>query len=157
MPTREAKSISARPIIIIESTYLVPAGSKIQTIDEVNRPACASSRISNTTTVRSARRTAPKASVDEVPSVDLMTEMAAKGRGRCLRAVARLVRRPVAEAAGRARAAGPFPADRHLRRGAEGPARCAQDRDRLLEDAKKSALVRRALDAAGFSDAEVAP
>ena len=27
----------------IESTYLVPAGSTIQSIDEVNRPACASS------------------------------------------------------------------------------------------------------------------
>jgi polar amino acid transport system substrate-binding protein len=66
---------------IIESTYLVPAGSKIQTIDEVNRNGVRIIAISNTTTGRSARRTAPNATVEEVPSVDLMTEMAGKGDG----------------------------------------------------------------------------
>ena len=65
----------------ISSTYLVPAGSTIKTIDEVNRPGVRIVGISNTTTVRSARRTAPNASVEEVPSVDLMTEMAASGKG----------------------------------------------------------------------------
>ena len=64
----------------IESTYLVPAGSTIRTIDEVNRPGRRIVAISNTTTARSARRTAPQASVEEVPSVDQMTEMARRGR-----------------------------------------------------------------------------
>src|SRR4029078_2817491 len=40
----------------IESTYLVPAGSAISTIDEVNRPGRRIVAISNTTTARSARR-----------------------------------------------------------------------------------------------------
>ena len=44
---------------VIESTYLVPAGSKIQTIDEVNRSGVRIVAISNTTTGRSARRTTP--------------------------------------------------------------------------------------------------
>ncbi len=47
----------------------------------------------------------------------------ANGAGRRLRAVARLVRRPAAETAGRARAARAFPADRHRGGGAEGPRR----------------------------------
>src|SRR5690242_2406310 len=65
----------------IESTYLVPAGSSIKSIDEVNRPGRRIVAISNTTTARSARRTAPAASVEEVPSVDQMTEMAKQGQG----------------------------------------------------------------------------
>jgi polar amino acid transport system substrate-binding protein len=65
----------------IESTYLVPAGSTIKSIDEVNRPGRRIIAISNTTTARSARRTAPNASVEEVPSVDRLTEMARQGQG----------------------------------------------------------------------------
>ena len=66
---------------LIESTYLVPAGSTIKSIDEVNRSGRRIVAISNTTTARSARRTAPNASVEEVPSVDQMTEMARQGQG----------------------------------------------------------------------------
>src|SRR3974390_3331382 len=66
---------------LIESTYLVPAGSTIKSIEEVNRPGRRIVAISNTTTARSARRTAPQASVEEVPSVDQMTEMARHGQG----------------------------------------------------------------------------
>src|SRR5215475_1837556 len=65
----------------IESTYLVPVGSTIKSIDEVNRPGRRIVVISNTTTARSARRTAPNASVEEVASVDQMTEMAQQGQG----------------------------------------------------------------------------
>src|SRR5215472_11558400 len=66
---------------LIESTYLVPAGSTIKTIAEVNQPGRKIVAISNTTTARSARRTAPNATVEEVPSVDKMTEMARHGQG----------------------------------------------------------------------------
>ena len=79
--TREGKVDFGPAYYLIESTYLVPAGSKIQSIDEVNRTGVRIVGISNTTTVRSARRTAPNASVEEVPSVDLMTTMAAAGDG----------------------------------------------------------------------------
>jgi len=69
--------------------------------------------ISNTTTVRSARRTAPNASVEEVPSVDLMTTMAAAGDGDAFAlshdSFGGLCR------SCRARACcGPFPADRYF-------------------------------------------
>jgi len=66
---------------IIESTYLVPAGSRIQTIDEVNRNGVRIVAIANTTTGRSAHRTAPLANFEEVAGVDLMVERARKGEG----------------------------------------------------------------------------
>ena len=57
-----AKKVDFGPAyFVIDSTYLVPAGSTIQTIDEVNRPGVRIVAIANTTTVRSARRTAPLA------------------------------------------------------------------------------------------------
>lgn len=77
-----AKKVDFGPAYyFISSTYLVPAGSTIQTIEEVNRPGVRVVGISNTTTVRSARRTAPKASVEEVPSVERLTTMAANADG----------------------------------------------------------------------------
>src|SRR5439155_50174 len=77
-----AKRVDFGPVYyLIESTYLVPAGSSIKTIDEVNRPGRRIVAISNTTTARSARRTAPNASVEEVASIDQLTEMARQGQG----------------------------------------------------------------------------
>ena len=64
----------------IASTYLVPAGPTIKILMRSIGPAVASS-LFPTTTARSARRTAPNATVEEVPSVDQMTEMASKGQG----------------------------------------------------------------------------
>ena len=50
-----AKKVDFGPAYyFISSTYLVPAGSKIQSIDEVNRPGVRIVAISNTTTARSA-------------------------------------------------------------------------------------------------------
>ena len=48
---------------------------------EVNRAGVRIIAISNTTTSRSAARTAPQATVAEVPSVDEMTALAQKGEG----------------------------------------------------------------------------
>ena len=77
-----AKKVDFGPAyFFIESTYLVPAGSAIQSIDEVNRPGLRIVAIANTTTGRSARRTAPQAEFFEVPSVDKMTEMARNREG----------------------------------------------------------------------------
>ena len=77
-----AKKVDFGPAYyFMSSTYLVPAGSTIKSIDEVNRAGVRVVGISNTTTVRSARRTAPNASVEEVPSVELLTAMAAEGEG----------------------------------------------------------------------------
>ena len=155
--TREGKVDFGPAYYIIGSTYLVPAGSKIQSIDEVNRPGVRIVAISNTTTARSARRTAPNASVEEVPSVDLMTEMAAKGQGDAFALSHDSFAGLLPKLPGARVLAGNFQQTGIAVAVPKGRAAALKLATGLIEDAKKSGLVRRALDAAGFEDAEVAP
>ena len=154
---REAKVDFGPAYYFISSTYLVPAGSTIRSIDEVNRPGVRIVAISNTTTARSARRTAPNAAVEEVPSVDLMTEMAATARGDAFALsqdsfIGLLPKLPGARVLrGHFQQTGIAIA---VPKGRPAAHRLASE---LLENAKRSGLVRRALDAAGFTDGEVAP
>jgi polar amino acid transport system substrate-binding protein len=141
----------------IESTYLVPAGSTLRSIADVDRPGLRIVAISNTTTARAARRTAPKAVVEEVPSVEQMTEMARAGRGDAFA----LSHDSFAGLLPKLPGARVLPG--HFQRTGIGiavpkgrPAALAIVSG-LLDDAKRSGLVRRALDAAGFADAAVAP
>lgn len=153
-----AKKVAFGPAYyLIESTYLVPAGSKIHSIDEVNRPGVRIVAIANTTTMRSARRTAPLASVEEVAGVDLMTEMARKGEGDAFALshdsfVGLLPALPGARVLpGNFQQVGIGVAVPPGRPAALAAASA------LLQEAKSSGLVRRALDAAGFTGAAVAP
>jgi polar amino acid transport system substrate-binding protein len=155
--TREKLVAFGPAYYLIGSTYLVPAASTIRSIDEVNRPGVRIVAISNTTTARSARRTAPQASVEEVPSVDRMTEMARTGQGDAFALshdsfVGLLPKLPGARVlSGNFQETGVCVAAPKERPAALGIVSA------LLEDAKRSGVVRRAFDAAGFKDAEVAP
>ncbi len=153
-----AKKVAFGPAYYyLESTYLVPAGSKIYNIDEVNRPGVRIVAIANTTTMRSARRTAPSAQVVEVPSVDEMTELVRTGKGDAFALshdsfAGLLPKLPGARVLpGHFQQVGIAVAVPKERPGA---LRLVSE---LLADVKMSGLVRRALDAAGFKDAAVAP
>ncbi|HEU4659946.1 MAG TPA: transporter substrate-binding domain-containing protein [Pseudolabrys sp.] len=141
----------------IESTYLVPAGSTIQSIEEVNRPGVRIVAIANTTTMRSARRTAPNATVEEVASVDLMTEKALKRDGDAFALSHDSFAGLLPKLPGARVLSGNFQQTGICIAVPKGrPAALALASD-FLERAKKSGLVRRAFDAAGFPDAQVAP
>jgi polar amino acid transport system substrate-binding protein len=155
--TREGKVDFGPAYYFISSTYLVPAGSKIQSIDEVNRPGVRIVAISNTTTARSARRTAPHASVEEVPSVDQMTAMAAAGQGGAFALSHDSFAGLLPKLPGARVLPGHFQQTGIAVAVPKGRPAALKLASGLLEDAKKSGLVRRALDAAGFKDAEVAP
>jgi polar amino acid transport system substrate-binding protein len=153
-----AKRVAFGPAYyFIESTYLVPAGSAIHSIAEVDRPGVRIVAISNTTTARSARRTAPNAVVEEVPSVEQMTEMARSGRGDAFALshdsfAGLLPKLPGARVLpGNFQRTGVGVA---VPKGRPEALKIASD---MLDAAKQSGLVRRALDAAGFADAAVAP
>jgi polar amino acid transport system substrate-binding protein len=156
-PAREAKVDFGPAYYFISSTYLVPAGSKIQTIDEVNRPGVRIVAISNTTTARSARRTAPNALVEEVPSVDLMTEMARKGQGDAFALSHDSFAGLLPKLPGARVLPGHFQQTGISVAVPKGRPAALKLASALMENAKKSGAVRRALDAAGFTDAEVAP
>ena len=152
-----AKRVDFGPAyFIIGSTYLVPAGSKIQSIDEVNRPGVRIVGISNTTTVRSARRTAPNASVQEVPSVDLMTQMASKGEGDAFALSHDSFAGLLPKLPGARVLPGNFQQTGIAVAVPKGRGAALSVATELLQDAKRSGVVRRALDATGFKDAEVA-
>src|SRR5579864_5830171 len=152
-PTREGKVDFGPAYYFISSTYLVPAGSKIKSIDEVNRPGVRVVGISNTTTVRSARRTAPNASVEEVPSVDLMTEMAATGQGDAFALSHDSFAGLLPKLPGARVLSGNFQQTGIAVAVPKGRPVALKIASELLEVAKSSGLVRRALDAAGFPDA----
>jgi polar amino acid transport system substrate-binding protein len=155
--TREGKVDFGPAYYLISSTYLVPAGSKIQSIDEVNRPGVRIIGISNTTTVRSARRTAPLATAEEVASVDLMTEMAAAGKGDAFALSHDSFAGLLPKLPGARVLPGHFQQTGISVAVPKGRPAALKIASALMEDAKKSGVVRRALDAAGFKDAEVAP
>ena len=142
---------------LIESTYLVPAGSPIKSIDEVNRPGRRIVAISNTTTARSARRTAPNASVEEVPSVDQMTEMARQGQGDAFALSHDSFAGLLPKLPGARVLPGNFQQTGIAVAVPKGRPVALKIASELLEVAKTSGLGRRALDAAGFPDAVVAP
>jgi polar amino acid transport system substrate-binding protein len=141
----------------IESTYLVPAGSAIKGIDEVNRPGRRIIAISNTTTARSARRTAPNASVEEVPSVDRLTEMARQGQGDAFALSHDSFAGLLPKLPGARVLPGNFQQTGIAVAVPKGRPVALRIVTELLALAKTSGLVRRALDAAGFPEASVAP
>jgi polar amino acid transport system substrate-binding protein len=155
--TRETLVDFGPAYYLIASTYLVPAGSAIQSIDEVNRPGVRIVAISNTTTGRSARRTAPNASVEDVPSVDQMTEMARTGQGDAFALSHDSFAGLLPKLPGARVLAGSFQQTGISVAVPKGRAAALTIASALLEDAKRTGVVRRALDAAGFTDAEVAP
>jgi polar amino acid transport system substrate-binding protein len=153
-----AKKVDFGPAYyFISSTYLVPAGSTIQSIEEVNRPGVRVVGISNTTTVRSARRTAPNAAVQEVPSVELMTEMARTGQGDAFALSHDSFAGLLPKLPGARVLPGHFQQTGIAVAVPKGRPAALKLASGLMEDAKTSGLVRRALDAAGFRDAKVAP
>ena len=153
-----AKKVDFGPAyFIIESSYLVPAGSAIRSIEQVNRPGVRIVGIFNTTTARSAKRTAPLATVEEVSTVDEMTERARSGQGDAFALshdafIGLLPGLPGARVLpGCFQSVGVAVAVPKERPGALAVASA------FIERAKASGIVRRALDQAGFAGAPVAP
>jgi polar amino acid transport system substrate-binding protein len=153
-----AKSVDFGPAYyMIESTFLVPAGSKIRTLAEANFKGARAIVIASTTTGRSAARFLTQGSIQEVRSVDDMTAMARLGDGD-LFALSRDAFATLLPGLPGARVLeGGFQQTgiaSAVPKGREAALKTFAD---FVERAKSSGLVRRALDRAGFADAEVAP
>ncbi len=145
------------PYFIIESTYLVPAGSTIQTIEEVNRPGVRIVAIANTTTGRSAHRTAPQADFEEVAGVDLMVEKARTGAGDAFALTHDSLAGLLPKLPGARVLPGNFQKTGIAIAVPKGRPAALKIVTDLLETAKKSGVVRHVLDTAGFKNAAVAP
>jgi polar amino acid transport system substrate-binding protein len=140
-----------------ESTYLVPPGSDITTLADVDRAQVRVIGIANTTTIRSAARALKAATIRPVPSVDQAMAMMRAGEADAF-ALSKDSLRPLAA---------DFPGARILEEAfhvvgiavavpKNRPAALAAV-SAFMEEAKASGSVRRALDRAGMKDEAVAP
>lgn len=154
---REARLAFGPAYFMIQSTYLVPAGSAIRTVEEVNRAGVRIVAIANTTTMRSARRTAPLAQVSEVPSVDEMVRLAAAGEGDAFALSHDSLAPLLPKLPGARILSGGFQQTGISVAVPPNRPKALALISGLLEEAKTNGVVRRALDAAGFGDAEIAP
>jgi polar amino acid transport system substrate-binding protein len=154
---REARLAFGPAYFVIQSTYLVPAGSAIRSVEEVNRTGVRIVAIANTTTMRSARRTAPLATVAEVPSVDEMMRLATAGEGDAFALSHDSLSPLLPKLPGARILPGGFQQTGISVAVPPGRPKALALVGGLLEEAKGNGVVRRALDAAGFADAEIAP
>lgn len=153
-----AKKVDFGPAYyFISSTYLVPAGSSLRSIEEVDRPGVRIVGISNTTTMRSARRTAPLATATEVPGVELLTELARTGQGDAFALTHDSFAGLLPKLPGARVLPGHFQQTGIAVAVPKGRPAALKIVSELLEDAKRSGLVRRAFDNAGLPTLDVPP
>jgi polar amino acid transport system substrate-binding protein len=155
--SRAARVAFGPAYLMIESTYLVPAGSAIQSIAEVNRPGVRVVAIANTTTMRSARRSSPSAAMREVPSVEEMMALARAGEGDAF-ALSKDAFAPLLPQLPGARVLGGNFQETGIGVAVPpGRPRALAIVTALIAEAKRNGVVRRALDDAGYKDEPVAP
>ena len=139
----------------IQSTYLVTTASNIHTLADVDREEVRVVGIANTTTIRSAARTlkstVPKAVESIAEAIDLLNCGQADALALSREAFATLL--PFAPGAFPRRR---VPVDWNCRCSAAGPTCSLSYVSNFIEKAKRSGLVRRVLDSAGFPDEPVA-
>jgi len=153
-----AKMVDFGPAyFLVESTYLVPAGSSVRGIEDVDRPGTRVIGIEGTTTARSAQRSLTHVKLQTVRTIDELYEAMRSGTADAIA----LGRESLDSFAAN------FPGSRvlpgHFQ--ATGVAIAVPKNHPLalsyvsayIEDAKASGVVRRALDNAGMKDAAVAP
>jgi polar amino acid transport system substrate-binding protein len=142
---------------MIESTYLVASGSAIKTIADADRPETTIVGVANSTTIRAAGRTAKNAKIVGAKTVDEAMAMLKSGSAQAF-ALTHDALPPLQKT---------LPGSRILdgsfqvtgvgvavqKNRTAGLAFVSQ----FIEDAKADGTVRRALDAAGLKDLQVAP
>jgi polar amino acid transport system substrate-binding protein len=153
-----AKKVEFGPAYyVIESTFLVPAGSKVRTLAESNFPGARAIVIASTTTGRAAARFLTLGSIAEVRSVDEMTAMAKAGDGD-LFALSRDAFDTLLPAVPGARVLdGGFQQTGVCCAVPKGRTGALELLSKFVETAKADGVVRKALDLHGFKDAAVAP
>lgn len=146
--------------LMIESTFLVPAGSKLWDLSEANFPGARAIAIAGTTTGRSARKFLTQGTVEDVRGVDDMVAMAKIGAGQEGGDLFALSRDAFAtlmpQLPGARVLEGNFQQVGVAIAVPKQRPRALKLVSDFLEQAKRAGTVRRALDAAGYRDLEVA-
>ena len=153
-----AKKVDFGPAYyIIESTFLVPARSKVRSLAEANFPGAHAVVIASTTTGRAAARFLTQGTTQEVTSVEEMVEMAKAGSADLFALSRDAFATLLPELPGARVLDGGFQQTGIGCAVPKGRARALEILSGFVERAKANGLVRKSLDMHGFKDADVAP
>ncbi|BAT57674.1 cystine-binding periplasmic protein precursor [Variibacter gotjawalensis] len=140
-----------------ESTYMATGASGAKTVEEVDRAGMRVIGIANTTTIRAATRTLKNTTIAPVTSVEDAVSALRDGKADAFALSRDSLPTYVKQIAGSRIVDGAFQQIGiaiAVKKGKEAALGLVTD---FLEDAKKSGVVRKALDAAGYPDSPVAP
>ena len=141
---------------IFESTYLVPAGSTIRSLSDVDRTGVRVVGIANTSTARSAGRSLKNTAVIPVRTVEEIEEMLQSGKADAVALGRESLSALAAKFPGSRILAGSFQKTGVAVAVPKGHSKALAVASAFIEAAKTSGSVRRALDRAGI-DGPVAP
>ena len=142
---------------LVESTYMVTGASGITNVEQVDRAGVRVVGIANTTTIRAAGRSLKNTTVQAAPSIDEAMAMMKGGQADAF-ALSRDSLPPyVAQLPGSRIVDGGFQQTGVAIAVAKGRPQALTYVTAFLEEAKSSGVVRRAFDAAGLKDLDVAP
>lgn len=153
-----AKKVAFGPAyVLIESTFLVPAGSRIGSLAESNYAGARAVAIAGTTTGRSARRFLTNGTVADVRGVDEMVRMAQAGEADLFALSVDAFDTLLPSLPGARVLSGHFQQTGVAVAVPPGRPDALAAVGAFVERAKADGTVRRALDAAGFGHCAVAP
>jgi polar amino acid transport system substrate-binding protein len=142
---------------ILESTYLVSGGSGIADLAGVDLESVRVVGIANTTTIRAATRSLHNTVPEPVPSIAEGVERIRQGTASAFALSRDAFRTLLPQLPGARVLDGGFQSTGIAIAVGKGKPAALSFVSEFLEEAKRSGLVRRALDAAGFPDEPVAP
>lgn len=145
------------PYCVVESTYLVSAGSPIEHISQVNRQGVRVAAVENTTTSRSAERALPNATLRYFRTVEAIVEQMKVGEVDAIALSRESLRGLARQLPGARILDGSFHTAGVAVAVPKNHPAALDYVTAFIEEVKASGLVRTALDAAGLKDAQVAP
>jgi polar amino acid transport system substrate-binding protein len=143
--------------VLIESTYMATAASGARTVAEVDRAGLRVIGIANTTTIRAAARTLKNTTISPVTSVDDAVAMLREGKADAFALSRDSLPVYVKQIPGSRIVDGAFQQTGIAIAVPPGRPAALATVTAFMEKAKKSGIVRRALDDAGFGEEAVAP
>jgi polar amino acid transport system substrate-binding protein len=145
------------PYALVQSSFLVPPGSTVHTIEDVDRPGVKVVAIENTATARSAARVLKQANLVHAPTVQAAADALRAGEADAL-ALSRDALATIADGLSGARVLdGHFHSAGVAAAVPKGRPQALRLVEGFIEKAKASGLVQRAMDEAGLRHAAVAP
>jgi polar amino acid transport system substrate-binding protein len=142
---------------LADSTYLVPAGSSIKTLEDVDRPGTRVIGIEGTTTARSAQSSLKHVKLQTVRTVDELYEAMRAGTADAIALGRQSLESFSANFPGSRVLSGHFQATGVAVAVPKNHPQALSYVSAYIEDAKASGVVRRALDDAGMKNEAVAP